>query len=57
MVINKVNYVHSLEFAVRASAKTTPFQLDIETILPPRVPNWQRRSEEESGPLYHKHFW
>ena len=57
MVIDKVNYVRSLEFAVRASAKTTTFQLDIETILPPRVPNWQRRSEEESGPLYHKHFW
>ena len=56
MVVNKVSYVRSLEFAVRASAKTTTFQLGIETILLPIVPNWRRRSEEDSGPLYRKHF-
>ena len=28
-----VSYVRSLEFAVRASAKITTFQLSIETIL------------------------
>ena len=33
MVINKVNYVGSLEFAIRASAITTTFQQSIETIL------------------------
>ena len=48
MVIDKVNYVHSLEFAIGASAKTTMFQLSILTILPPSVPNW-RRSEEDPG--------
>ena len=48
MVIGKVNYVHSLEFAVRASAKTTMFQRSIETTLPTSVPNWQR-SEEDPG--------
>ena len=56
MAVDKVNYVRSLEFAVRASAKITTFQLSIEMILLPSVPNWGRRSEEESGPLYCKHF-
>ena len=56
MVGDKVNYVRSLEFAVCASAKTTTFQLSIEMILLPSVPNWRRRSEEDPGLLYHKHF-
>ena len=57
MVVDKFNYICSLEFAVRASAKTTTFQLSIETIFQPSVRNWRRRSEEDSGPLYRKHFW
>ena len=43
------NYIRSLEFTIHASGKTTTFQQSIETILPPSVPNWQRRSEEDPG--------
>ena len=49
MVIDKVNYLHSLEFAIRASAMTTTFQQSIEMIRPLSVPNWRRRSEEDPG--------
>ena len=56
MVIDKVNYVRSLEFDVHDSPKTTTFQLSMETIFQPSVPNWRRRNEEDSGALYHKHF-
>ena len=39
MVVNKVNYLCRLEFAVYVSAKTTTFQQSIEMFLPPSVPN------------------
>ena len=52
MIVDKVNYIRSLEFAICASAKTTTIQQSTEMILSPSVPNRQ----EEVRRTHRKHF-